>query len=151
MKIGVIDDKWKPPKDFKLPQSGEWWLVFIVHETSLGSNRGCLIMRPISKIDINSANFLLPGFYDSWQPNPGTLIVTPKYNENGHWHLPLTLKNDLMNKLGLALIVVKLGGEYWKNDKSEKKENNPDQSGLGSGDSGHNPHNSQGIWERHDS
>lgn len=141
MKIGVVDVNWVPPKDFIMPQAEEWWIVHIVHETHPGINRGCLIMRPISKVDIASMNILVPGFFEKDQPNPGTLVVTPKNDPHGLWYLPLKLKNKMMSQMGLSLIVANLGGSYWGKDKDIKRGHNErsesesgTQSGIGDRD-----------------
>ena len=121
MKIGVVDVNWVPPKDFVLPNPEEWWIVHIVHETHPGRNKGCLILRPISKVENGSMNILLPGFFDQYCPNPGTMIVTPKNDPHGMWYLPLKLKNTMMAQMGLSLIVANLGGAYWGKDKDTER------------------------------
>ena len=137
MKIGVVDDHWVPPEGFAIPEPEEWWLVHIVHETNPGVNRGCLIMRPVSKVEMGSMNRLIPGFFTTEQPNPGTLVITPKHDPHGHWYTPLKLKNELMAKMGLSLIVVNLGGAYWGKDKAfwgnDEQSSTQPQDGVGDG------------------
>jgi hypothetical protein len=113
MKIGLVDERWVAPEGISVPKEEEWWLVHIVHETQVGSNRGCFIMRPVKKIDNGSILRLLPGFFVTSQPNPGTLIVTPKDHQHAPWILPLKLKQEFMSRMGLSSVVVNLGGGYW--------------------------------------
>jgi len=113
MKIGVVDQNWLPPSGMEIPNPGEWWFVHIVRETHPGQNHGVLILRPIQKVEQNSMNILVPGFFETERPNEGTLVITPKNDPHGHWYLPLRLKNEMMARRGLSVIVVNLGGGYW--------------------------------------
>ncbi len=113
MKVGVVDDRWKPAEGANMPGPNEWWIVHVVHETNPGLNKGCLILRPISIVDHASINPLIPGFYSSVEPNPGTLIVTPRHDPGGPWFLPFKLKSRLAISSGYSSVIVNLGGAYW--------------------------------------
>jgi len=112
-KIGLINIGWAPPEGTEPPKSEEFWFVRILRETHVGRNNGCFILKPLRRVMVDDIHRLLPGFYTQKQPNSGTLVVTPKQSPKAPWLLPLELKRELSAKLGLAAVVVNLGGEYW--------------------------------------
>lgn len=122
LKVGLVDHDWSPPLKVDPPSVGEVWRVRITRETHVGKNRGSLILHPDSRVqgdgDSHGIPMLLPGFYDEYQPDPATLIVTPKKDPTGNWMLPGLLKKDLAAHMGLVVIVVNLSGmppdeAYW--------------------------------------
>lgn len=112
MKIGIIDTTWEPRPGLNVPKPGEWWMVYITGETKPGINRGCLILSPIERVT-SSINPLITGLYTEYTPNPGTLIISPKFDTNGQWYIPLLTKQNIAFAGGYASVVVNLGGEYW--------------------------------------
>ena len=106
LKVGVVDSQWcKAVKGaVESPNDGEFWRVDIVRETNPGLPRGCFVLQPLSKVDVEGLSRLVPGMYHE-ELKEGVLYVYPKH-KNINWILPLKLKQGMRDRCYAAIVVL---------------------------------------------
>lgn len=94
-KFGVIDNK---QDTFENPKPEEFWVVEITKELQTGSIKGCFMLKPLEKVDIEQVEKILPDMCEVVE-HEATIIFKPKEKwANGHWILPLESKKGMKGK-----------------------------------------------------
>jgi hypothetical protein len=121
-KIGFVDNRYTGPAK---PEPGEDWLVEVLREnqgrkappsTDGRSGGGCLILRPIRKLEQKELLPLIHGMYEL-RTEEDIVILTP-HDKAKFWVISPQTKNAILATTKANTIIIDHGGNLWPRRKS---------------------------------
>lgn len=112
-KIGFIDNRIVLPQ---APRAREHWLVEILRENQKPNGHGCMILKPIRRVDEHERVVLLDGMYDVKKLDDIALLV-PK-DKTKLWVLSPSAKDSIIQSMNANAIVIDHGGDMWPRRKA---------------------------------
>lgn len=112
-KIGFIDNRTTLDS---YPRPREHWLVEILRENQKANGHGCLILKPIRRIDEPDQTPLLHGMYELKKVDD--VVVLVPNDKSKFWVLSPKAKDAIIQSMKANAIVIDHGGSMWQRRKS---------------------------------
>lgn len=116
-KIGFVDNRYTGPLK---PAPGEDWLVEVVRENQgkgqASGGGGCLILRPIKKLERHEQAPLIHGMYEL-KLEDDIVVLTPK-DLTKFWVISPQAKNSILQATKANTIIINHGGNLWPRRRS---------------------------------
>jgi hypothetical protein len=98
-KVAIVDGAWVrsiAPRAKRMPADEEFWLVDVIRDNALGTNRGVLSLVPRYPVEPNEVTRLFPGSFDEFLQD-GILYVRPRH-AGPLWIASMSLKDLLIKR-----------------------------------------------------
>lgn len=112
-KIGFIDNRIST--DGVSPKPREHWLVKVVRENQQADGKGCLILKPIRKIEESEQTPLLHGEYSIEYIDDVVILHPP--DPTKFWVFSPKAKGKILESVNANVLVISHGGTLWPRRK----------------------------------
>lgn len=112
-KIGFIDNRISMDV---APKAREHWLVKILRENTKENGKGCLILKPIRKIEESEQTPLLHGEYKI-ESHDDVIVIHPP-DTSKFWVFSPKAKANILHAANANVLVICHGGSMWPRRKS---------------------------------